>query len=242
MTTGNNTTWILCTGMRRSASAWQFKTVCDFLPFSYNLGFIAHTEFSYYFKKLDSVEQCVIVKSHAFLPNYSNHFEELAKENRIVLVTSIRDIRDVCSSLYKKWLDWGHPRDNQNLERTVAAVINETNSWRSFGSNFGKRVVMQRYEEIVEDYCLATIEIRNALQFSGLSPLDKIEEICNGNLPENMKNEEIRYGESGRIWWHHNHMNDGNVGQWKTELRQDQIDVIESSGGKKWLEENNYVE
>jgi hypothetical protein len=226
--------------MRRGASAWQYKTVCDLLPGAYHLGFIAHTELDFWVEKLDGKKDCVVIKSHAFLPDYNMTNIKLEKMG---ILTTIRDLRDVAVSMKRMWdvWMWGtlNAGEKTNLSINIAAIIKENDLWRHYAYDNNVPILCQRYECVVKSYSESTRNIFAFLLSLGLSPLNEPDRVAVENSPENMKNLYIQYGESNRVWYHHKHTGDGRVGKWRDELGNRNLRSV-MSVGKTWMDENGY--
>lgn len=231
------TRWVFCSGMRRSASTWQYLITVALLPHAHHLGFVGPHRFGEHIPKVDGKYHIVVAKSHVYPPFFSKEATELFSQNRHDVLHIIRDIRDVACSMLRVQSFQEGVDPSLKFGNNVAAAIRESNSWIAVQNQ--QPFLLQRYEDVVSDYYSGAWEIYSFLSMCGLEPARNVREIVDAYMPEEVDRMSPMVAGSGQIVLHRKHVGDGLVGKWRTELPSDKLELVNRVAGA-WLRENGY--
>lgn len=239
---------VICCGMYRAASTWQYNVACHLIERFYSgerLGYLFDgNSLKERLRNLSSPSNWIIVKAHEPDP----FFAELLSSDAAFALYSYRDIRDVAYSV-------AHKR-NSTFEREIEGTdllqrtIRNFRYWTSF-----PRSLTQRYEQITVDSVQAVREIATVIGIS-LSTDDAAAIATEFSL-ENNKARIDRLTESfhergvdlsdptnalchdEETLLHWNHIRDGRIGGWRQVATPRQL-VVLARGCGHWLIEQGY--
>ncbi len=239
---------VICCGMYRAASTWQYNVACHLVERFYSgerLGYLFDGE-SLKARRgtpLHSAEW-VVVKAHELDPI----FAELISSGEAVALYSYRDLRDVAYSV-------AHKR-NSTFEREIEGTdllpqaIRNFQFWTSCS-----RSLSQRYEQIIPAPVVAVQEIaaflgitlqadvaeQIATEFSLESNKARVESIAadlrSRGVDLSKPANALCYDEATQLHW--NHIRDGSTGGWRALATPRHIAVL-ARGCGRWLIEQGY--
>jgi tetratricopeptide (TPR) repeat protein len=224
---------IICGGMSRSGSTVQYQIVCEIIE-SLGLGMTIGWVDVPNKALLDNLENAafrkdkfLVIKSH----NFSTPIKTLVETGKVKVVYVYRDLRDVTVSLANKFA--------KSADNAISIWLsNELNNYYLW-MDIGDKIVVSKYENMVNDLYGEVIKIANYLQVAVSSDLAK--NISNKLKigQQKQKTEEFNYdiyglkGSGDDLYdpvsqLHNNHIISGKWGQWKKSLSKEQIEFIES--------------
>lgn len=156
------TCWIFCAGMRRSASTLQYHLARE-IAGDLDLGWVTWQKFDDLFDEHDGRQRFAVLKTHAFIPDFSDKARTLFGNGRGKTILIHRDIRDVVASALRMRPHWKF--SYADLAQETAAIMYEVDSWSRCNN-----VLISTYDKVVTD--IAT-ESRRIADFLGV---DKNEE------------------------------------------------------------------
>ena len=158
--------FIICCGMYRSASTWQYLVASELIEaagLGTRIGFLDGTalERSEHYQAKDAKVR--VVKVH----EYHSVFGELIKSGNAKAIYSYRDIRDVvCSIMWKLNLQF----ESDSVRNMLESAVNSYYEWTGLSG-----VLVQRYDSMVVDPRGAVLDIA---QYIGVpTDHDRVEEI-----------------------------------------------------------------
>jgi len=237
---------ILCVGMYRSCSTWQYNIACELAEAAgegIRLGFVLGADYA----------------SHASLPytglrvlkSHDGHesFASALRTRHARAVYSMRDLRDVVFSLMHKW--------QITFDEVVApgGLLESCIANHSFWTSL-PNVLCQRYETIVSDPQTAVKQIASHLN-THTSDEDARRLAIMQSFPNIRKRVEtfaetlrargldlenpchaLLYDTDTLLHW--NHLRSGKVGEWRHRATVYQATVLTNVCGP-WLSQNGYV-
>ncbi len=233
--------WLICCGMRRSGSTLQYLIVKRILEITGKGISKGYAENEDVIKTLetstDDNYEYILLKTH----DYQEIFGEMDKDNQALFFYTYRDIRDVMVSAMNKWFDGNFLACYYSLNSKIKTA---DSLWRNM-----KNIHISSYENITGNL---KEEIARTANFLNISIADhQITEIHNelniNSLKSRIKRFDYKnkgiYKNSGVIDpetnLHQNHINSGDLNQWKIRLDSFEIATIQKDWSK-WLIENNY--
>lgn len=233
--------FILCCGMRRSASTLQYNIVSNLLEISNNgisLGFYENDVIEDAIKEHLNDKGYVAIKTHLFSPMAY----DLYKQNRLKIVFSIRDIRDIFVSSMHKWYNgkfWHTYNPTYNKQ-----LMKDYGDWTQFNNRHQKR-----YEDIVTDLEREILDIADYLNINidRKLAIELADKLTFKNIKKELRN--IDFQKEGvripagiydkKTLLHKDHLHSGKTEQWREELSSYEIATIQREW-KSWLIDNNY--
>lgn len=238
---------VLCAGMYRACSTWQYEVVRELLrrrdPVQ-ALGYLTGPEFAAArVSGKIARDGWAVVKSHEPFPD----FTRLCRSQEAIVIYAHRDVRDVAYSLMHKM-----GVDFPGLLRLgmIHQVLANDRYWRA-----RPRILVQRYDALTAD---PVSGIEGLAGFLGLSLLPgEADELAEQFSPEANRRRASRLAErlrdrgvdladpaNGMIYdagslLHWNHLRDGRNGGWRTRATPEERTVLNRIAGN-WLEINGY--
>lgn len=237
---------VLCMGMYRSGSTWQYNIISDLIGKQANsrsLGVVSGKQYAE-LPRLAAGEGWRCLKDHYGHPS----FTKALAEGRALAVYSYRDLRDVAYSLVHKFntsftdiietrklLAYCLEQDAywRSQPRTLIlryedAMSNPVGTIRAIAAHLGIELAPGEAEKLAEENSLQsnrqrTDKLANQLRDKGLN-LDN---------PTNA----LLYDDKSLLHW--NHIREGRVGGWHTEAMPEEIFRLARECGD-WLVENGY--
>jgi hypothetical protein len=238
---------VLCAGMYRACSTWQYEVVLELLrrrgePWA--LGYQTGPEFAARTRPRLTTGTWAVVKSHERHPAYS----DLCRNRRAVVVYAHRDVRDVAYSLmHKLGVDFAELLRRGMLHQVLA----NDRYWRA-----RPRALVQRYDDLTADPAGG---IRALAGFLGLALRPgEAEELAGRFSHEANRKRTERLAESlrrrgvdladpanGLIYdagslLHWNHLRDGRTGGWRERATPAERYVL-GRVASAWLSVNGYA-
>jgi hypothetical protein len=234
---------VLCVGMYRSGSTWQYDVVSHLLEArgGRRLGFVPGEEYADRHEEADGWR---ILKAHDRHPA----FAEALAAGRAVAVYSYRDLRDVAYSLLHKF----GALFEEVIERRhrLHLCLDNDAFWTA-----QPRTLCQRYEEILAAGAAAVAALAAHLgldvtdaeaaalaeEYSLLANLWRTVELANRLRGEGMDLEDPdnaqRFDAETLLHW--NHIRAGRIGGWRTEATPRELAVLAGICGE-WLKARGY--
>ena len=233
--------WTFCCGMPRSGSTLQFlltKALVESTPNGESLGFVNNPEqFLSERARLDGQMHNVVLKSHRFLPEFGEVFEQ--QEGKAVYV--YRDLRDAVVSINKQRnmpFDYGHA---QHFVTRALAMYEDWQAIDNLHITSYERLVSNTKDEIwrIAEYLGISITDDIATRIDAEHGLEMQASYINSFDFESdgIKKASAKYDPETQL--HYNHINSGASDQWRTQLNREQIVFIESLAGD-WLDRKGY--
>jgi hypothetical protein len=236
---------VLCVGMYRSGSTWQYDVVCHLLEThhgGHRLGFVTGEEFAD-LRGQDAAGWRVL-KAHDAHPA----FAAALAEGQALAVYSFRDLRDVAYSLLHKFGD-SFEEVIERQHRLHLCLANDA-FWTDHS-----RTLCQRYEEIMADPAaaiealaghlgleLATSEAAAlAEEYSLTANLWRTVELANRLRGEGVDLDDPANAQrwDAQTLMHWNHIRAGRVGGWRAEATPRELAVLAGICGG-WLIARGY--
>ncbi|HEV3438592.1 MAG TPA: sulfotransferase domain-containing protein [Gemmata sp.] len=239
---------VICCGMYRAASTWQYNVACHLVERFYSgerLGYLFDgNSLEGRLRNLSSPSDWVVIKAHEPDPL----FAELLTNGAAFAVYSYRDMRDVAYSI-------AHKRNStfeQEIEGTdlLPKTIRNFRYWTGFS-----RSLMQRYEQITADPVRAVCEIAAAfgiaLSAAAAGDIAREYSLENNRARIDRLTEAFRvrgvdltdpanalcHDEETLLHW--NHIRDGRTGSWRQQATPRHLVVLARECGQ-WLIEQGY--
>lgn len=226
--------------MPRSGSTLQYQIAKELLTKSncyfQDLGWLGNQNIAQLYTKYDPIYEYVLTKQH----NYLSGINKIIDLEKLYILISFRDLRDVIVSLMNKN---GTSFENVFSKLKIQNFINDFNNWLSF-----KHVLKSKYEIFCNDINNETVRISQFLNIQ--LPFEDIEEISknlsitnqrtkiNSFSLEKLENyEKEKYDPITLL--HQNHIHSGEVNQWRNILNNFQIGIIQYYA-KDWLNKYDY--
>ncbi len=234
-------TWVICCGMRRSASTLQYQIVDEILKLKklgFGIGYFEPGQICSEFSKIDSV-QFVAAKTH----DYFNEAKELNESGKLKVIFSYRDIRDIIVSSMYKW--YNGKFENTYNENYISILKKSYSNWITLND-----IYKNSYEEIIANLELEVSSIASYLKIkltnseikriaNDLNLESQKKRIMNMNFSkEGVKTKFGTYDPLTQL--HSNHIRSGKQQQWKIDLSNYQVALIQRDW-KEWLLENKYT-
>ncbi len=236
--------WVICAGLPRSASTWQYMIASDIVERYLGGKRCGPADFHLLKEAHDMASDG---RPRTFKTHLSNErFETLINSGITLNLYSFRDLRDVAVSLTHQW--------KMSLDQLFAS---NTFKWLIDTDRFWKnqpRTLVQRYETIVADRIEAVKEIgrhlevilsdRQAADLSEEFSIEKNSERCEAFADSLSKSGADLDSQSASALkdptteLHWNHIRSGRVGQWTEMSEQHQRRLHEVCG--EWLTHNGY--
>jgi hypothetical protein len=230
---------LLCCGMIRSGSTLQYQVVAELVERNQRgrrAGFIDEQNAADALAGARATAGMVVLKTHQLIPE----LRAAAQQGNARVLYTFRDLRAVAVSAMRKWeLPFTHVISRNGwLEVAVRASLEILAL---------PNVCLSRYEDMVNalssevDRWAAAIDVKIsrseagalANEFSLQAQLERVKQI-RLQRPDGKTD----YFDSGSLL-HHDHIFDGSIDGWKTQLENWQIRQIERRFGD-WLQEHDY--
>jgi hypothetical protein len=237
---------IICVGMYRSGSTWQYEVVSHLVE-TYRdgkrLGFIEGQYFECYPEAACPSDRKRVLKAHDVHPT----FVRLIEERQATPVYSYRDLRDVAFSyMYKAKLEFG-----DLLEQGFFAKVLENDAyWRS-----RRGVISQRYEQMMSDPTRAVADLagwlgillpageahRLAEEYSWEANLRRTQEVRRkaAEAGIDLNDPEHKFEHDHQTLLHWNHLREGDRRGWRELATPEQREAFATHCGD-WLIANGY--
>ena len=238
---------IVCAGMFRSGSTWQYQVACELVRRAgYSakpLGFLNGSELAKFLVNPRDAETYYLYKTHAPDPIHLT----LAPTEFGVLY-SFRDLRDVAYSMaHKLGIDfWKVVRDHGIIDLCIAAdgfwkampgvLTQRYESWVSDNFQFVRKIAAHIGTNLSDSDLAAVAEEfdlgRNRTRTDSLAKQLQAEGV-DLSLEENA----TRYDSNSLLHW--NHIRTGSVGQWQSVAAPDELEYL-SVACSDWLVAQGY--
>lgn len=237
---------VLCAGMYRACSTWQYAVVADLLEHhraGVRLGYMTGDDFQAWHGGRDLGGEWHVLKSHEGHASFSR----LLALGRGLVVYAYRDVRDVAYSLiHKRSIDFATLLRRGMLHQIL---VND----RYWSSRPG--ALIQRYEAMVQDPVRAVLELGAHVSLAlGVPEAQALarEHSLEANkertrvLGERLKGAGLdlhnpvnaqRYDPHTLLHW--NHVRDGRVGDWRDRATAEELWVLDGLVGS-WLQDKGY--
>lgn len=215
------TTWVFAAGMRRSASTLQYLLAKELVELAggHAAGWVIHQKFDETYQALDGEYPFVILKTHAFTPQFSVTADILFERQRAVALTIFRDPRDVAASLLKINRT---PQPWEDVMVNMPVVLQEFLLWSSV---YAESALIQTYEtspiHLLKEMA-AFLGIATTLDWQN----DCAERHSLEAHKELIDNFDGKYDRVNLLWY--NHIDKGEIGRYKEELAPEQLVQIEA--------------
>lgn len=248
------TKWIFSASMRRSASTLHYHLIREVVRIAdgIGIGWRIWQDFEKAFNEFDGKYPFVVLKTHAFIPKFVPLAQQLFDDNRALAFCVHRDPRDIAASLIsgnRFAKDWNVVIEN------IPAILQEYNDWASLSK---EKILISKYETLcsqLSDFTYdeykanllsLTTEIRKIRDFLGLLSFEiQIAQrhtlSAHKKVIENTNYQGTKHHPETLFW--KNHLDSGEIGRYKNELTQSQINEIEAiDGATEWLKQRGYNE
>lgn len=230
---------LLCCGMIRSGSTLQYQVVAELVErhdLGRRAGFIDDQNAADILASTRTTPGMAVLKAHQIIPELRAALEQ----GNARLFYTYRDLRAVAVSAMRKWeLPFTHVISRNGWLETAVRASGEIMAFPG--------VCPSRYEDIVSDLpgeisrwaaliglAVSPAEAQAlAEEFSLQAQLNRID------LIKQQKPADKTEFFDSRSLLHHNHIFDGSIDGWKTQLEAWQIRQIERRFGE-WLRDHNY--
>lgn len=238
--------YVLCVGMYRACSTWQYEVVAHLLERhrdGVRLGYLTGEQFEKRDKPGNSDDVWNVLKSH----EEHGRFSRALSEGRAIAVSAHRDVRDVVFSLmHKRKIDF----ETLVTQGMIHQVLANDRFWSG-----QPRSITQRYDRLVEDPTTGVEELAAHLGLT-LKPGEAAEVAAEYSFQANRKramelgqrlqqggvdldDPSIAQAHDRRTLLHWNHMREGRVGDWRERATPRQRAVLARLCGR-WLEAHGY--
>lgn len=225
-------TWVVCCGMRRSASTLQYHIVSELLGPERSLGWVTWQDFDRLTQNHDARfgDGFLVAKSHTYLPSHSQAAQELLESGRLKGIYIYRDIRDVVVSMKRM----AAQMSNLNTDLTAELVSILTNG-RLWTENVP--CLVSRYEDVVVNL---PGEVKSIASFLGIGASEEqCAEIAGRLSPAKQRERLPAVGWDSKTLFWPEHVGPLVPGQWRDGLTAEESAVIEQVAGD-WLREKEY--
>jgi hypothetical protein len=239
---------VLCAGMQRSASTWQYEVVCHLVERHRDgrrLGFFQNgEEFDKHLRTNSDSSTWRVMKSHQGHPSYSG----LLREGTAVAVYSYRDLRDVafslahkCGSSFEEVVErrgglhdcleddrFWTTQPRTLVQRYEQVTADPVNGIKAIAGHLGISLESREAEAVAEQYSLQAnagraAALKRQLTAAGVD----LNDISNAH----------RKDEKSLLHW--NHIREGKVGGWREQATPRQIALLAAACGG-WLRERGF--
>lgn len=217
----DNFKYVIACGARRSASTFQYqvaKYLVEDRGLGRGIGFIKHVE-------LPSPEDgCLIVKTHAWLPQALSHLE-----NGTAIGLHIRrDVRDVIASTMRLF--------DFDFERAMAEIRGITKERYEWGKAPKGSVLTVEYRNHISTPSVHVIKIANVLLIEVKTP--EAIQIAEMFSPINQKKRMPESGDPHEVdphsQLHGNHIHSGKPGMWQEVITEEQGAEVIDAANREW--------
>jgi hypothetical protein len=232
---------VLCVGMYRSGSTWQYDVACHVVERfrqGRRLGYVPGERY------VAGNESWRVLKAHDFHPR----FARALAENRAVALSSFRDLRDVAYSLMHKHA--GSFEDIIERKQMLHLCLHNDRSWR-----VQPGTLRQRYEDILDRPIESVTAIARHVGAS-LGDDEAAAVAKEYSLEENRRRaargaEQLRFAgvalenPANALRWdpetllHWNHIREGRIGGWKEQATPRELAVLAGLCAS-WLIDHGY--
>lgn len=214
--------------MPRSGSTLQYRIVKEVVKHKKKLidvGWIEKKDIKGIVRLHENTENVILIKTHDYIDEIS-HF---VNEKHLFVITSHRDIRDIFVSLM---FFHNRPFENVFSKKALSKMMFNYKKWTQH-----QNVFCRRYEDFFNNI---SIEVKKISHFLSIELSDiEIKEILE-LLDKKNATKDIEKGKFDQeTLMHQNHINNGNWGQWETQLTDIQIGIVQYYS-KRWLLQNRY--
>ena len=145
---------IICAGMRRSASTWQYQVARELAvkEGGVALDFVIWQELES--KLRDHPARTVIVKTHTYYPWHTRCLDD--RMNRIRVIYTYRDLRQVAASIMRMHSMWLMSTD---ILTEIRSIVKSSEAWCALPG-----VLIQPYEQILSKPVDCVIQIARMVQ------------------------------------------------------------------------------
>jgi Sulfotransferase domain len=246
---------VICGGMYRACSTWQYEVVGHLIERHLRgerLGYLTGEAYAARFAPFSRREVHADVgrRSWRVLKSHEGHrcFARALSSGQALAVYAYRDIRDVVFSLMHKR---GLAFEELLRQGTIHQILVNDRFWRA-----QRRVLVQRYEELVADPVTAVVQLARHLGL-GVTRREAAEIADDFSLESNqtriealrrrLENAGIDLTAPGNLQicdpvtlLHWNHLRPGGTGSWQTDSRLSQRVLLDRLCGT-WLRANGYT-
>lgn len=230
---------LLCCGMIRSGSTLQYQVVAELVErhqLGRRAGFVDDQNVADILASARVTPGMAVLKAHQLIPELRASLEQA----NACLFYTFRDLRAVAVSAMRKWeLPFTHVISRNGWLETAVRASNEIMAFPGVCPSSYEDIVAALPGEISRWAALIGLTISPseaaalAGEFSLQSQLKRID------LIKQQKPEDKAEFFDSRSLLHHNHIFDGSIDGWKTQLEAWQIRQIERRFGD-WLRDHNY--
>lgn len=238
---------VVCTGMFRSGSTWQYQVASDLLSRASNpvrtLGYLHGHQIRELLQSLDDKQSVHLLKTHDIVPELID-----AEPGRVRVVYSYRDVRDVVFSMAHKLSgDYAQAvRDwriiDHSLELDAFWTTNRPDVSQRYEHWFGNTLpwVLTMADAFgiplklsdAEDIC---IKFRMASQLQRTTHLAR--KLADEGIDLTDPANTLRYDATSLLHW--NHLRDGRIGAWRDLATPEQIAEL-AERCSSWLLQRGY--
>jgi FkbM family methyltransferase len=230
--------WILCCGLKRSASTVQYQitsTLVEDFKLGIGLGWVEPGNFINLLAQHGDSQQLLVVKTH----QQTQEMLDICTEDQAKVIYSYRDLRDTFVSqmkrqkmVFEELLESGFLQEQLHNDKAWSLIANIHSS---------------RYEDIIGNLEGEVSEIAEFLCIK-LTP-QQLEDYVNKFSIENQKKYLVAIKQSfhsapndydQKSLLHPNHIQSSLTGRWKNELFNHQVKIIEDIC-EDWLVEHGYA-
>jgi Sulfotransferase domain len=244
-----DTRHIVCAGMYRACSTWQYEVVNHLLSAwasgtLVQLGYMEGPEYQLWVQSTGaSAKLTAVFKCH----DRHGEFNRAIKRGELRVVYAYRDLRDVVDSMRHKM---GMPLDKLIHQGLIPRILSNDRYWSAQPG-----VIIQRYEDIIVDPSLAVTQLAkwlglnikeneaqaiaeeysleaNRKRTAVLSPIPAYSGEGSASLSQNE-----RYDPATLLHW--NHLRQGRSGGWRVSFTAEELAEIHHQAGS-WLIDRGY--
>jgi len=225
------TKWIVCCGMRRSGSTLQYLLAREVIGYESAIGWMIWQNFDKAVLEFDGKREYVLLKTHPYLPEFSDFARRLVDERRLIPVYVHRDLRDVVVSLLQ--FHAGMVNDAESIRSVVNDMVRVDGLWRSI-----RWAHVSRYDVMMISGAVEALRISQSIgKEIDRSRAERIGGMFTKKKVEKMQPLEGRPDPETML--HVNHIQNGQTGRWRNELKVEWVELIERIAGN-WLIANGY--
>lgn len=238
--------YVLCVGMYRACSTWQYEVITHLLEKHQRgrrLGYLTGDQFEEKVASGDEEGSWTVLKSH----EEHQRFADLLAEGRAIAVYAHRDVRDVVFSLmHKRKVDF----DTLVTQGMVHQVLANDRFWASQPASITQRYdrltaePMTGVEELAAHLGLtlapgeaASVAAEYSFQANRQRTIDLGKRLERGGA--DLDDPTIAQTHDRRTLLHWNHMREGRVGDWVERATPAQRAILARICGK-WLADHGY--
>jgi len=238
---------ILCTGMLRSGSTWAYNVCRVMAQFSAGkegqvaCGYVTLEQLEEYLRGKDGKAGCLtVLKTHGV----GQRARKMITRGEAKAVCTYRDPRDCVASM----MSFAHEAFEVAVERVRAGLEMMDAAYTRQG-----QTLFIRYEDMIADRVAQIRKIAAHLEMvfdeKVLKRIDEVtgiehsKEVCQElrGRPADQVYNLMNHRVDPQTWLHDNHIQSGEAGRFRSELRAEQIGALERAYGS-WLDRLGYLE